>query len=197
MQGVLWGRSVQNHAPDAKGCLTPRLASLWIYRWITRLLGMTSAVSAARVSRKSDGESRLNMEDSRDIKDCHPYLQEKWPLVLDLYQRITGKSLVITCTYRTPQTQQKLYQQGRTTPGDIVTQIDGFNKASNHNKYPARALDVCVNGAAPGEMKVAPLWDEYLYFPLIGICNSVGLISGGSWKHFKDWPHIELPSEMA
>lgn len=132
------------------------------------------------------------MNESKDIKDCHDILQEKWPQVLDLYQKITGKTLVVTCTYRSPETQQKLYQQGRTTPGDIVTQIDGITKKSNHNFYPARALDVCVNGAPPDSLKVLPLWNEYLYYPLPAICRHLGLVSGGSWEHFLDWPHIEL-----
>lgn len=135
------------------------------------------------------------MDDSKDIKDCHATLQEKWPQILALYKKITGKSLVITCTYRSPEVQNKLYQQGRTTEGDIVTQIDGITKKSNHNFYPARAFDVCVNAAPPDALKVAPIWDEPMYYPLIGICDSLGLVSGGSWKHFKDFPHIELLNE--
>lgn len=138
----------------------------------------------------------IKMEDSKDIKDAHQKIQEAWPKIQELYAKITGKSLYITCTYRTPQTQQKLYQQGRTTPGDIVTNIDGFNKSSNHNFYPSRAIDVCVNGAPKGTLKIAPIWDEEYYYPLIGICNKFGLISGGSWKHFKDWPHLQLPDDV-
>lgn len=136
------------------------------------------------------------MPDSKDIKDAHPYLQEKWDDVHGLYRKITGKDLFLTCTYRTPETQNKLYQQGRTTPGDIVTQIDGVTRKSNHNVYPSRAIDVCVNGAPAGALKIAPLWDEDMYLPLVGICERYNLISGGSWTHWKDWPHIELPMGM-
>lgn len=136
------------------------------------------------------------MNDSKDIKDAHPKIQEAWPKIQALYTQATGKSLFITCSYRTPQTQQKLYQQGRTTPGDIVTNVDGFNKVSQHNYYPSRAIDVCVNGAPKDTSKILPLWDEKYYYPLIGICNELGLVSGGSWKHFKDYPHIELPKDV-
>lgn len=31
----------------------------------------------------------------------------------------------------------------------------------------------------------------------INICNDLGLVSGGSWKHFRDWPHIEVPKDVS
>jgi hypothetical protein len=34
-------------------------------------------------------------------------------------------------------------------------------------------------------------WDEPLYHPLVELAARHGLVSGGSWPHFKDWPHIE------
>jgi len=158
------------------------------------------------------------MEDSKDILDAHPKIQEAWPVLLDMFRRITTKDLFITCTYRTPQTQQSLYQKGRTVPGEpcwhkgenktrvigeckehplglTVTTVDGFLKVSNHNHYPSRAIDFCVD-LDPDILKVRPTWNEHFYYPLYGIARELGLVSGGGWKYSQDWPHVELPSDV-
>lgn len=98
-----------------------------------------------------------------------------------------GHDLVITCTKRSVEEQQVLYAQGRTKPGQIVTQIDGVTKKSNHNLSPARAIDVCVTIAG----KVS--WREQDYAPLGPLAHKHGLVWGGDWPHFKDYPHLELP----
>lgn len=38
--------------------------------------------------------------------------------------------------------QNKLYQQGRTTPGKIVTYKDGYTNKSKHNYQPSMAVDL-------------------------------------------------------
>lgn len=95
--------------------------------------------------------------------------------------------VIVTCTYRSPEEQAALYAQGRTKPGPIVTQIDGVTKLSNHNHYPSRAIDFAVikNG------KVT--WDEAPYKLAGPYFVAEGLIWGGNWKSFKDYPHVELP----
>ena len=149
------------------------------------------------------------MESSKDISLCHPYLQQKWPLVLDLYKKIMRKDLFITCAYRSVEEQARLYAQGRSTPGDIVTKIDGVTKMGLHNFTTqdgnpcALALDVCVS-RIPIEIKIMPTWDEELYYPLGYIAEQVGLIWGGDWKDFSgkshndslphgDLPHLQVP----
>lgn len=98
---------------------------------------------------------------------------------------------MITCTTRTVAEQQKLYAQGRTTPGAIVTQIDGVRKKSNHNLSPARAIDVAV--LIQGKIT----WNEASYAPLGELAKRYGLVWGGSWVGFKDMPHLELPAAAA
>ena len=44
--------------------------------------------------------------------------------------------------HRSPEEQNKLYQQGRTLPGGIVTYKDGYEKLSKHNYSPSLAVDV-------------------------------------------------------
>jgi len=128
---------------------------------------------------------------SRDIVHCHPYLRIRWPELLRLYQEKTGNDLIITCTWRSVREQQRLFRQGRVADGPIVTNIDGRDRKSNHNIYPARALDVAVNRNTD-EKKVRITWEVEYYEPLLDICKSLDLVSGGSWQNFLDWPHAEI-----
>jgi len=134
-----------------------------------------------------------HLSHSRDIIHCHPYLRERWPKLVYLYQQETSGDLIITCTWRSAFEQKRLYALGRTEPGQIVTQIDGTTRRSNHNVYPARALDVAVN-IDPQAVKPLITWQEDYYRPLGKICEKLGLVWGGSWTKFPDMPHIELPS---
>jgi peptidoglycan L-alanyl-D-glutamate endopeptidase CwlK len=132
---------------------------------------------------------------SRDIKHAHPYLQDRWAKLQESYHNDTGRDIFLTCTWRSVENQQKLYAQGRTAPGPIVTKIDGIERKSEHNFYPSRAIDVCVD-KNPDPVKVSAEWNEEAYIPLIGICERLGLVSGGSWK-WKDFPHVEVPGTQA
>jgi peptidoglycan L-alanyl-D-glutamate endopeptidase CwlK len=132
---------------------------------------------------------------STDITHCHPYLRDRWPDLLYRFNKFTGNDLVITCSWRSVAQQAYLYEQGRTRPGPKVTQLDGVNHKSNHNVYPARAIDVAIDNNVD-QMKHAVTWDEMFYFPLARLCRELGLVSGGSWENFKDWPHVEVPKEI-
>ena len=124
------------------------------------------------------------------LSEADPRLAEQWTMIRAEYcEQHPGKDLLLTCVYRSPEAQQALYRQGRTTPGHIVTQIDGILKKSNHNYDPSRALDfaVVIHG------KVS--WNPDEYDPVCHLAEARGLVAGGHWPHFKDWPHLELPEE--
>lgn len=138
----------------------------------------------------------IGLNISRDIRFCHPYLQFKWPDLLKAFQDKTGHDLIITCTWRSVAAQQALFAQGRTVPGPIVTQIDGVERKSNHNLYPARAVDVAVDlDGDPKRLSIT--WADKYYDPLGEICKDLGLVWGGAWVHFQDRPHIEVPKDIA
>lgn len=125
---------------------------------------------------------------SRDFKHASEELIRRFLRVSGEFCSQTGNTLVVTCTYRSPDEQGRLYKQGRFgNPGPIVTQLDGKNKKSMHNYFPSRALDVCV--CVGGK----PSWEEKLYYPLGPICRKYGLEWGGFWTKFQDFPHIQLP----
>lgn len=122
---------------------------------------------------------------------CHPELETAWRRVVSRFSLATqGRDLIVTCTYRTLDAQRHLYAQGRTEPGQIVTQNDGATTLSNHNKMPCRALDfaVLIHG------KVS--WDVREYAAVGLLAQREGLVWGGAWPHFKDNPHLELPKEL-
>ena len=99
----------------------------------------------------------------------------------------------ITCGYRSPNEQAKLYAKGRTAPGNIVTYIDGKKKKGKHNYNPSKAVDIVVYDE---NNKVT--WDEKYYIKIgesiKDIANDLGIniIWGGDWLTFKDYPHFEL-----
>lgn len=126
-----------------------------------------------------------------NLEMADPRLQEGWQSIYMTYIRDhPGHDILLTCTYRSPAEQAILYAQGRTAPGRIVTHCDGLIKASHHNTFPSHALDFCV--LVYGKVS----WDEREYMPVGLIAESLGLIWGGSWHSFKDYPHVELPKGL-
>lgn len=98
---------------------------------------------------------------------------------------LQGIPLAITTGKRSNTEQARLYQQGRTTKGPIVTQVGPGR--SKHN-YGA-AIDV-----APLNEKGQPHWpeDDALWQRIGELGESVGLKWGGRWSGFKDRPHFEV-----
>lgn len=97
-----------------------------------------------------------------------------------------GLKLTLTQGYRSKEYQERLYEQGRTTPGAVVTNAKpGLSK---HNF--GVAIDV-----APLNEQGNPYWpnDEKLWEQIGQIGESVGLKWGGRWSKFKDRPHFEHP----
>ena len=73
-----------------------------------------------------------------------------------------------------------------------MTHVDGIRNVGRHNKWPALAIDIVVLIGGKGS------YDETLYFPLVNLCRKHGLVSGGSWLKFADFPHIQIAdSELA
>lgn len=100
-----------------------------------------------------------------------------------LYQaKCAGYEVKITQGFRSPEYQDALYAQGRTTPGKIVTRTT--SKQSYHCK--GQAFDICfVN---------QPIYpsDDRIWKALADIAKSVGLIPGYYFKGFQDKDHYEI-----
>lgn len=102
---------------------------------------------------------------------------------------------IITDGIRSTEEQRKLYNQGRTTPGKIVTNADGVNNKSNHQVKTdgyGYAVDLYpfYNGSAQlNDAKSLKVIADHIK----SVAKELGIAIqwGGDWK-FKDYPHFEL-----
>ena len=126
------------------------------------------------------------MINSRKIEDLVPDAQIKCRQFLSACSEI-GLNVKITQTRRDAEYQNSLYQQGRTVPGKIVTNVDGYKKKSNHQS--GQAWD-----AVPLDSKGQINWtDEKLYRKMADVAVKLGITAGFYWKSFKgDMGHFEI-----
>lgn len=116
------------------------------------------------------------------IDKLHPKIQ---PMALDFIAKAktAGIEIKITAGLRTFDDQQKLYNQGRTTAGKIVTKAKPGQSFHNYGL----AIDIVpiVKGKAT--------WDDESLWQKLGVIGeSAGFEWGGRWK-FVDKPHFQYP----
>lgn len=104
---------------------------------------------------------------------------------------------MITQGVRTAAYQHELYQQGRSKPGKIVTNADGYKRKSNH-QVKADGLGHAVDFAVLNQDGSID-WNTISKYDAVGkhICAvarklNIELSWGGNWTKFKDYPHVEL-----
>jgi len=94
--------------------------------------------------------------------------------------------LLITETWRTMAEQDALYAQGRTKPGNIVTNCKGTDYQSPHQW--GVAFDFCKN--IKGQE-----YSDTAFFKTVGaLGKSIGLRWGGDFQSMADMPHFQLNS---
>lgn len=126
------------------------------------------------------------MINSRDIKDLHPKVADMCQLFLDKCKE-EGIDVIITSTYRDKESQQALYDQGRTKPGKVVTKAKPGQ--SFHNWRVAFDFVPIVSGKAQ--------WNDISLFKKCGeIAKSIGLEWAGDWKSFKEYAHCQYTSNL-
>lgn len=119
------------------------------------------------------------------INTLHPKLRD---IALQAYNEAVqatpaGVHPIITQGYRTFEESDKLYQQGRTTPGEIVTNAKPGQSWHNYGL----AIDFCLLINDNESWKVDDNWME-----VVNIFKSHGFTWGGDWTGFKDYPHLEM-----
>lgn len=123
------------------------------------------------------------------LDGVHPILRIKVERILQAMSEL-GFQMMVFEGIRSTERQKKLYAQGRTAPGNIVTNADGVIKKSNHQVKDdgyGYAVD-CVFLE-----KNKPTWSLQYPWKLYGaMVESQGLNWGGSWKSITDLPHAEL-----
>lgn len=94
-----------------------------------------------------------------------------------------GIQFRVTSTYRSVEAQNALYAQGRTKPGNIVTNAKGGQ--SYHNWRVAYDVVPVIDG------KIS--WSNEAIFAAIGYFGKqCGLEWGGDFPNIKDMPHFQL-----
>ncbi|MCL6592311.1 MAG: M15 family metallopeptidase, partial [Firmicutes bacterium] len=92
--------------------------------------------------------------------------------------------LYISEGYRSPETQQRYYNQGRTTPGPIITNARPFESWHEYGL----AVDIVFQNAR-GE----PSWDNDFPWQSLGrVGQNVGFEWGGAWTRLVDVPHFQM-----
>ena len=130
------------------------------------------------------------MINSREINDLLPAVASRCHAFVGACN-LHGIDVIITSTYRDFESQDALYAQGRTVPGDRVTKVRGGDSIHNY----MRAFDFVPtrNGK--------PVWgykgvDGELWLKCGIIAESCGLEWGGRWTTFKDRPHCQYLGGM-
>jgi peptidoglycan L-alanyl-D-glutamate endopeptidase CwlK len=130
----------------------------------------------------------IDARSARNIKTLHPKLQ---PLATKLIEIALERGICakVIAGLRTYMEQDKLYAQGRSGPGKIVTQAKGGQSIHNFGL----AFDVGVF-SADGKTYYGESPD---YKTLGHIGKELGLVWGGDWKSFVDEPHFEYDHQKS
>jgi len=124
---------------------------------------------------------------------CHPDIQKVLRKAIE-----QGPDFAVICGHRSVEEQQKLFAQGRSEPGMIVTNVDGVNKTSKHNASPSLAVDIAPWPTMYSSTEEFMIVCSYI----MGVAHAmdISLVWGGDWdsdwdlsEHpFVDLPHFEL-----
>lgn len=128
------------------------------------------------------------MINSRDLKDLLPDVAFQVRAFIAQCDN-KGVQLLVTSTYRDAESQAKLYAQGRTLPGSIIT-----NAKPGESFHQYRVAFDCVP-----LIQGKPLWTVYdsndkllpEWEVLKEVAARVGLEWAGSWVHFKEYCHFQ------
>jgi hypothetical protein len=135
-------------------------------------------------SKMTDGiiEKTWDSKTDAKIQTLHPLLRPIASKFINEVEKRLGKKIKITDGYRTFAEQNKLYAQGRTTAGKIVTNAKGGQ--SYHNYGLAFDCYFTNNGVIDFKTPITPA--------IAQIGQELGLTWGGNFKSIKDFPHFQL-----
>ena len=116
---------------------------------------------------------------TRDLDQLIPRVKAKALALIEACKK-AKLDITITQTYRSSAYQQELYNKGRSTKGDIVT-----NCKPGQSPHEFRvAFDFCMS--APGHT-----WDVQMMDKVGAIGERLGLTWGGHFKSIIDKPHFQ------
>ena len=128
------------------------------------------------------------MINSRSLNDLLPVVKYKVERFMG-FCVANSIDILVTSTYRDISSQDALYAQGRTTPGNIVTNAKGGE--SFHNYKCAIDIVPLINGK--------PEWDgtHPVWATLGRLGKEAGLEWAGDWKKFKEMAHFQYTGGLS
>lgn len=141
---------------------------------------------------KQENNDYLRVEnDASPPSELHPEVERNKKLLIEKAADI-GIDVVITEELRTFDDQEALFAMGRSVEGNKVTNARGGESYHNYGLAIDYALrdnngkiiwDMGYDGNGNGE----PDWIE-----VADIGKELGFDWGGDWKHFRDYPHLQM-----
>jgi hypothetical protein len=107
------------------------------------------------------------------ISYLHPKVMNK---VIEIINNCEREGFFIVETYRTPEKQDILYEQGRSTEGGIVTKARAWESYHNYGL----ALDISHTPSY-----------------IVDAFENAGFEWGGRWESFKDLPHFQMTFDLS
>jgi peptidoglycan LD-endopeptidase CwlK len=127
----------------------------------------------------------FDLRTKNNIIQLHPYLQSKAWCLAENATSISNFTIKVLSGVRTYEEQEVLYNKGRTTPGEIVT---NSKPGGSYHNY-GLAFDVGIF-SEDDYLKSSDKYIEFAPKLKLGISN---LEWGGDWKGtFKDYPHYQI-----
>jgi peptidoglycan L-alanyl-D-glutamate endopeptidase CwlK len=95
-----------------------------------------------------------------------------------------GIDIRVTQSLRTIAEQEALYAEGRTAPGNVVTDAQGGTSWHNFGL----AVDVAPLTPQGVDWNTShPVWQR-----IVAVGTGLGMVAGAIWRTFPDWPHFQL-----
>jgi peptidoglycan L-alanyl-D-glutamate endopeptidase CwlK len=124
------------------------------------------------------------------IAKLHPAVRaEVQAIATELWDK--GVNMRVTYGLRTWEEQNALYQIGRTTPGNIVTNAKAGQSYHNYGL----AVDFCI--LTPTEKASWSRFEDFNadampdFMQVVDAFKAKGWEWGGDWAKFKDYPHVQ------
>ncbi len=101
-----------------------------------------------------------------------------------------GINVQISAGYRSNAEQQRLFNQGRTTPGNIVTNAKPGQSLHNYG--------LAVDYFLTNESGTTAVWTVNANWRRVAtIAKSLGFEWGGDWSGFVDYPHLQMTGGLS
>ncbi|AWB44874.1 peptidase M15 [Paenibacillus sp. CAA11] len=131
---------------------------------------------------------QLMGKSSAKLKGLHPaVLSAAQELIKRSYRQ--GINIIITQGYRSIAEQNALYEQGRSKPGNIVTNAKGGS--SYHNFGVAIDFAILQSDGKSVSWTVNADWMK-----VVSMAKELGFEWGGDWRSFKDYPHLQITFDL-